>query len=163
DNNAKWRQGFYSAGGLRYIDFMDIHVYLWHRRSEYGLSADASAEEAAGLFYKRLTMLDNDIRNAGGRSIPIIVSEEGVPTDATRSEKAQADYVRAIYQGGVGLPYLLGIYWYTLPQQKLDSRGKPAAKWGLLTEANEKKSGFYAFKEMANSIQPPKEFIEKAE
>lgn len=152
DGNAKWREGFYAAGGLDLVDFVDVHVYALRRRTQYGLSAGASVKEAAEVFYKRLAMLDGDIRKVVGKSIPMIVSEEGVPSDPTLSEEAQADYLRLVYQGGINVPYLAGLYWYVLPQQRVTAQGEHAPGWGLLTADFRKKPGYYAFKEMATSI-----------
>jgi len=140
--HASWISKMYDAGGGNCMDAISVHPYVYHAgNSSTNVPVNAPASVAVDMFTKVITTIHDLGRQKTGRSIPILVTEEGRGAGNPASEQITAAYITQLYQRAQSIPFLEGIWWYSL---KDVSDG-----YGLLRSNNTRKPAFAAFQAAA--------------
>ena len=108
DGNERWAEQLVALGGMRYMDILSIHPYMFHARK------DGTPE----LLVDYLTRVGATLTAAnGGTTPPIFITETGWPTFNSEygvSRETAADYVARTLLAVRAIPFVKGIWWYEL-------------------------------------------------
>ncbi len=108
DGNERWAEQLVALGGMRYMDILSIHPYMFHARK------DGTPE----LLVDYLTRVGATLAAAnGGTTPPVFITETGWPTFDSEygvSRETAADYVARTLLAVRAIPFVKGIWWYEL-------------------------------------------------
>jgi hypothetical protein len=128
DGNVRWTERLVELGGMKHMDVLSIHPYMFHAGS------DGTPENLVRL----LADLGGRLAAKNGGAVPsLYVTETGWPTTATRggvTPGTAADYLVRSYLGVRTLPFVRGMWWYELQDSGTDP-GNAQHNFGL-TDAN---------------------------
>jgi len=142
--NESFVRGMFDAGAGDCMDMLSLHLYVYRQTWPGHVPSDAPASVGVDKFIEVINAREGLIIQKTGRTIPILVSEEGFHNNATpASEQLMADYITELYKRAPSVPFLEGIWWYQLE----DTR---KGKFGLLRRDNTRKPAFAAFKAAAD-------------
>jgi hypothetical protein len=111
-----WVERFVELGGLAFVDGLSVHPYNFQERSD-------NIPESAIAELDRVHAL----AVAGGRDVPIYVTEMGYPTFAGRggvSADVASAYLTRFMLLASTRPYVAGVWWYCLRDQGTERANK---------------------------------------
>jgi len=135
------------AGAGNCMDMVSVHPYVY-TPTKFSVPYNSPASVGVDKFIEAITAVDNLIRQKIGRTIPIVVSEDGRSDgNSSSNEQLTADYITELFMRAPTVPFLEGIWWYQLEDvpAPLDAPG-----YGLLRSNNTKKPSFAAYQAAAN-------------
>jgi hypothetical protein len=147
DGNVAWTERLVELGGMKHMDVLSIHPYMFHA------GPDGTPE--------RLVRYLEDLGRRlaarhGGIAPPVYITETGWPTFASRlgvSPEQAADYLVRSYLGVRTVPFVQGMWWYELQNSGTDPRNLQH-NFGL-TDANlEPKPAYHALRAVAPLVAP---------
>ena len=138
--DLSWNGRVFDAGGGKCMDALSVHPYVY-LKAKFSVPYTSPGSVGAAKFVEAVTAVDNLIKSKnGGRSLPILVTEEGRANGT--SPQITADYLTEVYKRAKSLPFLEGIWWYSLEESS-------PGRFGLLSQDNTKKPGFFALEAAA--------------
>ena len=137
------------AGAGNCMDMVSVHPYVYSK-TKFSVPYDSPASVGVNKFVEAITAVENLVQQKTGRTIPIVVSEDG-RSDHGKSANMQltADYITELFRRGKSIPFLEGIWWYQIEDVVQPGPWNPVGH-GLLRSNNTKKPSFAAFQEAAN-------------
>jgi hypothetical protein len=142
DGNERWTERLVALGGMRYMDFLTIHPYMFH----------AGKEGTPELLVSYLTRLGHRLAAAnGGTAPPVFITETGWPTVDSRlgvSREQAADYVARTLLAVRAIPFVKGIWWYELQDGGTDPNDIQH-KFGLIDAGLTPKPAYRALQAVA--------------
>ena len=135
-----WNGRVFDAGGGKCMDAISVHPYVY-LKTKFSVPHTSPGSVGADKFVEAITAVNDLIKSKnGGRSIPILVTEEGRANGS--SPQITADYLTEVYKRAKSIPFLEGIWWYSLKESS-------PGRFGLLSQDNTKKPGFFALQAAA--------------
>ncbi|WP_255477850.1 cellulase family glycosylhydrolase [Serratia sp. OS31] len=142
--DPSWVDKIVKLGVLNYVDGLSIHPYSYGNDS-YAVRAPEGNLSVVDQFEAKLA-------KAAGRSVPIYITEIGVPTYEGKgglSKDLAAQYIVKYTFLAKSRPYIKGVWWYDL----LDDGDNPKInehRFGLLTRDGQPKPSMLAFSKVAD-------------
>ncbi|HFJ8951998.1 TPA: cellulase family glycosylhydrolase [Serratia liquefaciens] len=142
--DPSWVDKIVKLGVLNYVDGLSIHPYSYGNDS-YAVRAPEGNLSVVDQFEAKLA-------KTAGRSVPIYITEIGVPTYEGKgglSKDLAAQYIVKYTFLAKSRPYIKGVWWYDL----LDDGDNPKInehRFGLLTRDGQPKPSMLAFSKVAD-------------
>jgi len=148
DGNVRWTERLVELGGMRYMDVLSIHPYMFHA------GKDGTPENLVRLLAdlgRRLAAKN------GGIIPPLYVTETGWPTTTAVAggvaPETAADYLVRAYLGVRTLPFVKGMWWYELQNSGSDP-GNVQHNFGLTDPNLAPKPAYHAMRAVAPLVAP---------
>lgn len=139
--NEKFLIGMLSSGAGNCMDILSLHIYPYRKDWPGHVAEDAPGIVGAQKVVQVVTDRNNLVKQMISRSIPIIISETGLPV-TNFPESLQSDYLTAVYKELSSL--VEGVWWFIL--KDFVRADGDIAKAGLVRLDNSKRPAFEAFK-----------------
>jgi hypothetical protein len=108
DGNERWTEQLVALGGMKYMDVLSIHPYMFH----------AGREGTPERLMAYLNRLGTRLAAANGGVVPpVFITETGWPTVDSRqgiTRERAADYVARTLLAVRTIPFVKGLWWYEL-------------------------------------------------
>jgi hypothetical protein len=164
-----WLQQFAQAGGFSYLDAFSVHTYNFNSTVPPGSHEHVRETLAGGSFAPFKGTPEAAIGNldafkakldslAGGKSVPIFVSEMGWPTFSGKegvSEQHAAVYAQRFLLLARARPWLAGVWWYDLVDDG-GSRTYSQDNFGLLHGDHSPKPAYEAIRNVVDIVTSTK-------
>lgn len=152
--HTSWISGMLDAGAGNCMDMISVHPYVYGggRAASVTLPLSTSVDVASDEFIKQLVDLENLIKQKTGKTIPILVTEDGVGANSNPQYAQKiADYLTQIYTKSKAHSFIHGIWWFAF--SSLAEFGVPKfTGWDMVTPSGQKRPAFFAFQSIAKGI-----------
>lgn len=141
---TKYFKNLVRTGALKYMDGLSIHPYNYCRK-----------HRSVEAWVNWLTSIEHVLTGKTKQSFPIYITEFGVPTyngSCGKTQKEQAETAYNYITAASRLPFVRGIWWYTLRDIGGDKKIKN--HWfGLSTSGGVNKPAYDAFKRATKYVK----------
>lgn len=130
-------QKIYDAGGKPYFDVVNVHPYVL-----------ATKEEGPAYCAKLVRGTVEVMKRNGDATKPLWITETGIATNATVTEKMQAEHLAGIYRELGAIPEVKAIHWFLLQDMPYSVCGGEDAM-GMVARDGRRKPAFEEYRKVA--------------
>jgi hypothetical protein len=148
DGNVAWTERLVALGGMKHMDVLSIHPYMFHAGKDGTPEALVRYLDDLGWRLARVN---------GGFAPPLFITETGWPTVDSHpggvAPETAADYLARTYLAVRTLPFVKGMWWYELQNSGADPRDVQH-NFGLADTWLQPRPAYHAMRTVAPLVAP---------